>query len=93
MGTSDSAAHSSLTAMWPKAAASWLGRFLGLAVGTPLQKKLENLFLWLLAFEIVCANTVLAANKFDTHEDVFLYAATTAVGTILVSLLLVLELL
>lgn len=82
--------HVSVTAMWSKAAASWVGRFLGLTVGTPLQKKLAQLFLWLLAFAVVCAVIVLAANKFDTHEDVILYAVTTAVGTIPVSLLLVL---
>lgn len=82
--------HDSVTKIWSKAAAGWLGSFLGLTVGTPLQKKLAQLFLWLLAFAIVCAIIVLGANKFDTHRDVILYAVTTAVGTIPVSLLLVL---
>ncbi|EHK18952.1 cation transporting ATPase [Trichoderma virens Gv29-8] len=76
--------------MWSKATMGWLGRFLGLTVGTPLQKKLAQLFMWLLALAIVCAIIVLGANKFDTHRDVILYAVTTAVGTIPVSLLLVL---
>ncbi|KAL7800110.1 cation transporting ATPase [Trichoderma ceciliae] len=80
----------SVAKAWSKAATSWLGRFLGLTVGTPLQKKLAQLFLWLLAFAIVCAIVVLGANKFDTQRDVILYAVTTAVGTIPVSLLLVL---
>ncbi|KAJ3496784.1 hypothetical protein NLG97_g2407 [Lecanicillium saksenae] len=67
-----------------------LGEFFGLTVGTPLQKKLAQLFLWLLAFAIVCAIIVLGANKFHTETDVILYAVTTAIGTIPVSLLLVL---
>ncbi|RFU73219.1 sodium transport atpase 5 [Trichoderma arundinaceum] len=87
---SQTAQHDSVTKVWSKAAKEWLGRFLGLTVGTPLQKKLAQLFLWLLAFAIVCAIVVLGANKFDTHRDVILYAVTTAVGTIPVSLLLVL---
>lgn len=69
---------------------NWGGEFLGLTIGTPLQKKLSQLFLCLFAFAIVCAIIVLAANKFDTQTDVILYAVTTAIGTIPVSLLLVL---
>lgn len=68
----------------------WVGEFLGLTVGTPLQRKLSQLFLWLFAFAIVCAIVVLGANKFHTSQDVVLYAVTTAIGTIPVSLLLVL---
>jgi len=68
----------------------WAGEFLGLTVGTPLQKKLSQLFLWLFCFAIVCATIVLGANKFQTSQDVVLYAVTTSVGTIPVSLLLVL---
>ncbi|ATY64424.1 sodium transport ATPase 5 [Cordyceps militaris] len=67
-----------------------LGEFLGLTVGTPLQRKLAQLFLGLLAFAIVCAVIVLGANEFNTQTDVILYAVTTAIGTIPVSLLLVL---
>lgn len=68
----------------------WVGEFLGLTIGTPLQKKLSQLFLFLFAFAIVCAIIVLGANKFETQTDVILYAVTTAIGTIPVSLLLVL---
>lgn len=78
---------------WKRAAMAvhdWVGEFLGLTVGTPLQKKLSQLFLCLFAFAIVCAIIVLGANKFETHIDVILYAVTTAIGTIPVSLLLVL---
>lgn len=71
---------------------AWVGEFLGLTVGTPLQKKLAQLFLWLFLFAIVCAIIVLGANKFDSSRDVIIYAITTAIGTIPVSLLLVLTL-
>ncbi|KAK2594709.1 hypothetical protein QQS21_007559 [Conoideocrella luteorostrata] len=70
--------------------AGWVGEFLGVTVGTPLQRKLSQLFLWLFCFAIVCAIIVLGANKFRTSQDVILYAVTTSVGTIPVSLLLVL---
>lgn len=69
---------------------NWIGEFLGLTVGTPLQRKLSQLFVSLFFFAIVCAIVVLGANKFDTRKDVILYAVTTSVGTIPVSLLLVL---
>ncbi|GJC94374.1 potassium/sodium efflux P-type ATPase [Colletotrichum higginsianum] len=69
---------------------AWIGEFLGVTVGTPLQKKLSQLFLWLFLFAIICAIVVLGANKFDSRKDVIIYAVTTAIGTIPVSLLLVL---
>lgn len=78
---------------WKKASMAvydWLGEFLGLTVGTLLQKKLSQLFVCLFGFAIICAIIVLGANKFETHIDVILYAVTTAIGTIPVSLLLVL---
>ena len=67
-----------------------IGEFLGLTVGTPLQKKLAQLFLWLFGFAVICAIIVLGANKFESRKDVVIYAVTVAVGTIPVSLLLVL---
>ncbi|PNY30043.1 Sodium transport ATPase 5, partial [Tolypocladium capitatum] len=73
-----------------RAAVAWLGRFLGLTAGTPLQRKLSQLFLGLFSFAVVCAVVVLGTNKFDARQDVVLYAVTTAIGTIPVSLLLVL---
>ncbi|KAJ3944553.1 uncharacterized protein N0V96_006091 [Colletotrichum fioriniae] len=72
------------------AAKSWIGEFLGLTIGTPLQRKLSQLFLWLFLFAIICAIVVLGVNKFDSRKDVIIYAVTTAIGTIPVSLLLVL---
>lgn len=73
-------------------AIDWVGEFLGLTIGTPLQRKLAQLFLWLFLFAIICAIIVLGANEFDAREDVIIYAITTAIGTIPVSLLLVLTL-
>ncbi|POR38389.1 Sodium p-type [Tolypocladium paradoxum] len=49
-----------------------------------------DLFLWLVSFATICATVALGANKFDTRQDVVLYAVTTAVGTVPISLLLVL---
>ncbi|KAM0227008.1 hypothetical protein ACHAPO_011887 [Fusarium lateritium] len=71
---------------------SWFGEFLGLTVGTPLQKKLSQLFLSLFCFAIICAIIVMGANNFSSSNDVIIYAITTAIGTIPVSLLLVLTL-
>lgn len=61
-------------------------------MGAHLQKNLAQLFLWLFVFAMVCALIVMAANKFDSRRDVIIYAITTAIGTIPVSLLLVLTL-
>ncbi|KAL1903712.1 hypothetical protein Sste5344_010594 [Sporothrix stenoceras] len=83
------ATGSRLSRLWHTAVAA-VGEFLGLTVGTPLQKKLSGLFLWLFAFAIICVIIVLGVNKFSSRHDVIIYAVTTAVGTIPVSLLLVL---
>ncbi|KAK4228095.1 putative type IID cation-transporting ATPase [Podospora fimiseda] len=68
----------------------WLGAFLGLTVGTPLQKKLSALFYYVFLFAVVCAVIVLGANEFRTRNDVIIYAVATAVGTLPVTLILVL---
>lgn len=41
----------------------WVGEFLGLTVGTPLQRKLSQLFHYIFMFAVVCAVIVLEANK------------------------------
>lgn len=68
----------------------FVGEFLGLTVGTPLQRKLSKLFLTIFAFAIICAIIVLAANKFASRNDVIIYAIATALGTLPVTLVLVL---
>lgn len=47
-----------------------IGRFLGLNVGTPLQRKLSKLAILLFAIAVVCAIIVLAANKFNATQEV-----------------------
>ncbi|RYP47942.1 hypothetical protein DL768_006097 [Monosporascus sp. mg162] len=68
----------------------WLGHFLGVTVGTPLQRKLAQLFLYVFAFAIVCAIIVLAVNGFTGRNDVIIYAIATAIGMLPVTLILVL---
>lgn len=67
-----------------------VGEFLGVTVGTPLQRKLSKLFLSIFAFAIVCAIIVLAANDFAARDDVIIYAIATALGTLPITLILVL---
>nr|CDP31721.1 Putative type IID cation-transporting ATPase [Podospora anserina S mat+] len=68
----------------------WIGAFLGVTVGTPLQRKLSQLFHYIFMFAIVCAIIILAANKFKARNDVIIYAVATAIGTLPVTLILVL---
>lgn len=77
--------------MSSNATMGWLGKFLDLTLDSPLQKQLAQLFLWRLAFAIVFAIIVLGANRFDTHDHVILYAVATAIGIIVVPLLLYLS--
>ncbi|KAL2127037.1 hypothetical protein VTI74DRAFT_11434 [Chaetomium olivicolor] len=67
-----------------------LGKFLGLTIGTPLQRKLSQLFYCIFGFAVICALIVLAANKFRARSDVIIYAVATAIGTLPVTLILVL---
>ena len=69
-----------------------IGEFLGLTKGTPLQIKLSQLFLLLFVFAVIFAIIVLGANEFSSRTDVIIYAITTAVGCLPVSLLIVLTL-
>ena len=66
------------------------GEFLGITVGTPLQRKLSKLFLTIFGLAIICAIIVLGANEFAPRNDVIIYAITTAIGTLPVTLILVL---
>ncbi|KAI5467872.1 calcium-transporting ATPase [Mariannaea sp. PMI_226] len=75
---------------WCGSVQDFLGSFLGLTDGTPLQRKLARLFLYLFAFAIICGIVVLAANRFEGRRDVIIYAVATAIGTIPVTLILVL---
>lgn len=67
-----------------------IGRFLGLNVGTPLQRKLSKLAMLLFGIAVVCAIIVLGANKFSTRQDVIIYAVATGLSMIPASLVVVL---
>lgn len=62
---------------WTLTFSDAVGRFLGVNVGTPLQRKLSKLALLLLGTAIVCAIIVLAANNFNTKQEVIIYAVAT----------------
>lgn len=67
-----------------------IGRFLGVNVGTPLQKKLSRLAVLLFFIAIVFAIVVLAANSFSSRPDVIIYAVATGLSMIPASLVVVL---
>jgi Na+-exporting ATPase len=67
-----------------------VGRFMGLNVGTPLQKKLSKLAILLFGIAVVCAIIVLAANKFNKRTEVIIYAVATGLSMIPASLVVVL---
>lgn len=67
-----------------------VGRFLGVNVGTPLQRKLSRLAMLLFAIAIVCAIIVEAANHFSSNNEVIIYAVATGLSMIPASLIVVL---
>ncbi|KAJ4395026.1 P-type ATPase [Neurospora sp. IMI 360204] len=67
-----------------------IGRFLGVNVGTPLQRKLSKLAMLLFGIAVVCAIIVLGANKFNTRQEVIIYAVATGLSMIPASLVVVL---
>jgi Na+-exporting ATPase len=75
---------------WSLTATDAVGHFLGVNVGTPLQKKLARLALLLLGVAIVCAIIVLAANSFSNNREVIIYAVATGLSMIPASLTVVL---
>ncbi|WAO92354.1 Hypothetical protein NCS54_00985900 [Fusarium falciforme] len=75
---------------WTLTFSDAVGRFLGVNVGTPLQRKLSKLALLLLGTAIVCAILVLGANEFNTKQEVIIYAVATGLSMIPASLIVVL---
>ncbi|SPN99231.1 probable Na+-transporting ATPase ENA-1 (sodium P-type ATPase ENA-1) [Cephalotrichum gorgonifer] len=67
-----------------------VGRFLGVNVGTPLQKKLSGLAILLFGIAVLCAIIVLAANNFNDRKEVIIYAVATGLSMIPASLVVVL---
>lgn len=75
---------------WGLTAADFIGHFLGINVGTPLQRKLSKLAILLFCIAVVCAIIVMAANKFSSNKDVIIYAVATGLSMIPASLIVVL---
>lgn len=67
-----------------------VGHFLGVNVGTPLQRKLSRLAVLLFFIAVICAIIVLAANDFLGEQEVIIYAVATGLSMIPASLVVVL---
>ncbi|RMX76672.1 hypothetical protein D0868_16725, partial [Hortaea werneckii] len=67
-----------------------IGTFLGVNVGTPLQKKLSRLAVLLFWIAVICAIIVLAANEFLDRQEVIIYAVATGLSMIPAALVVVL---
>ncbi|KAI1485135.1 hypothetical protein F5X96DRAFT_683050 [Biscogniauxia mediterranea] len=67
-----------------------IGRFLGVNIGTPLQRKLSKLAVLLFFIAVVCTIICLGANEFDSRQDVIIYAVATGLSMIPASLVVVL---
>ncbi|KAK4164622.1 hypothetical protein QBC43DRAFT_45658 [Cladorrhinum sp. PSN259] len=67
-----------------------IGRFLGVNVGTPLQRKLSKLAMLLFGIAVVCAIIVLGANGFKNQKEIIIYAVATGLSMIPASLIVVL---
>lgn len=75
---------------WTLTATDAVGRFLGINVGTPLQRKLSKLALLLFAIAVVFAIVVMAANSFSNQKEVIIYAVATGLAMIPACLVVVL---
>ncbi|KAK6380167.1 P-type ATPase [Exophiala oligosperma] len=75
---------------WTLTFSDAVGRFLGVNIGTPLQKKLSRLAILLFGIAVVCAIIVLAANDFSDKSEVIIYAVATGLSMIPASLVVVL---
>ncbi|KAI4245328.1 MAG: hypothetical protein LQ352_006592 [Teloschistes flavicans] len=67
-----------------------IGRFLGLTIGTPLQRKLSKLAYILFGCAILLAIIVFGVNKFNVTNEVAIYAISTGIAIIPESLIAVL---
>lgn len=70
----------------------FLGKFLGLTEGTPLQKRLSKLAYVLFLCALVLAIIVFAVNHFQVPSEVIIYAISTGIAIIPESLVAVLTL-
>ncbi|KAI0483042.1 sodium transport ATPase 5 [Xylariaceae sp. FL0804] len=75
---------------WAKTLGDLIGHFLGVNIGTPLQRKLSQLAIGLFWIAVVFAIIVLAANDFRDQQEVIIYAVATGLSMIPASLTVVL---
>ena len=75
---------------WVLTLSDIIGRFLGISVRTPLQRKLSELAILLFGIAVICAIIVLAANSFSNKTEVIIYAVATGLSMIPACLVVVL---
>ncbi|KAL4946627.1 hypothetical protein BDV06DRAFT_208540 [Aspergillus oleicola] len=75
---------------WTLTGTDAVGRFLGVNVGTPLQRKLSKLAIILFGIAVLFAIIVMAANLFSSNNEVILYAVGTGLSMIPACLVVVL---
>ncbi|KAA8648902.1 cation-translocating P-type ATPase [Aspergillus tanneri] len=75
---------------WTLTGTDAVGRFLGINVGTPLQRKLSKLAILLFGVAVLFAIIVMAANRFSSSNEVILYAVGTGLSMIPACLVVVL---
>ncbi|WEW54706.1 P-type ATPase [Emydomyces testavorans] len=75
---------------WALTGTDAVGRFLGVNVGTPLQRKLSKLALLLFGVAILFAIVVMSANKWSNSNEVIIYAVATGLSMIPACLVVVL---
>ncbi|KAI1852126.1 hypothetical protein JX265_013097 [Neoarthrinium moseri] len=75
---------------WALTGKDFIGTFLGVNVGTPLQRKLSQLAIGLFFIAVVFAIIVLGANRFVNQQEVIIYAVATGLSMLPASLIVVL---
>lgn len=75
---------------WALTGTDAVGRFLGVNVGTPLQRKLSKLALLLFAVAVLFAIVVMSANLWSSNNEVIIYAVATGLSMIPACLVVVL---
>ncbi|KAJ5887700.1 hypothetical protein N7495_007741 [Penicillium taxi] len=75
---------------WTLTTTDAIGRFLGINIGTPLQRKLSKLALLLFGIAVIFAVVVAAANDWRGDKEVIIYAVATGLAMIPACLVVVL---
>ncbi|GES62962.1 sodium transport ATPase 5 [Aspergillus terreus] len=75
---------------WTLTCTDAVGRFLGINVGTPLQRKLSKLALALFVIAVIFAVIVMGANEMRDDKEVIIYAVATGLAMIPACLVVVL---